>query len=81
LAQLALRSGDPTTGRLYVATAAGVRVVDRRGHHLGTIRVPSLVRNLAFGGPSRRTPYLMAAESLFRMHMVSEGPLERAKQT
>ena len=33
-----------SAGRLYMATAAGVQVVDARGHHLGTIRVPSLVR-------------------------------------
>ena len=35
--------------------------------------------NLAFGGPSRRTLYLTAAESLFRIQMLSEGRPERAK--
>jgi len=28
-------------GRLYVATASGVQVIDRRGQYVGTIRVPS----------------------------------------
>ena len=39
-------------GRVYVATASGVQVISRRGQYLGTIRVPSTVRNLAFAGPT-----------------------------
>ena len=66
-------------GRLYVATASGVQVIDPRGQYLGTIRVPSVARNLAFGGPRRQTLYMTALESLYRVQMLSEGPAGRAK--
>ena len=68
-----------STGRLYVATASGVQVIERRGRHLGTIRVPSVVRNVAFAGPHRQTLYMTALESLYRVQMISEGPSGRAK--
>ena len=66
-------------GRLYVATASGIQVIDPRGEYLGTIRVPSVVRNVAFGGPRRQTLYMTALESLYRVQMLSEGPDGRAK--
>lgn len=66
-------------GRLYVATASGVQVIDRRGQYLGTIRVPSVVRNLAFSGPKRQTLYMTSLESLYRVQVLSQGPTERAK--
>ena len=66
-------------GRLYVATASGVQVIDARGEYLGTIRVPAVVRNVAFGGPRRQTLYMTALESLYRVQTLSEGPSGRAK--
>jgi gluconolactonase len=66
-------------GRVYVATAAGIQVVDAKGQHLGTIRLPAVARNLAFAGRDRRTLYLTALESLYRVQMVSQGPEGRAK--
>lgn len=66
-------------GRLYVATAAGIQVIDSRGRHLGIIRVPSVARNVAFGGPGRRTLYLTALESLYHVPMIAQGPPGRAK--
>ena len=66
-------------GRLYVATAAGIQVIDSRGRHLGIIRLPARARNLAFGGARRQTLYLTALESLYRIEMLAEGPKGRAK--
>lgn len=66
-------------GRLYVATGSGVQVIDPRGQYLGTIRVPAVVRNVAFGGPRRQILYMTALESLYRVQMLSEGPAGRAK--
>lgn len=66
-------------GRLYVSTAAGIQVVDSRGTHLGIIRLPSVARNVAFGGKGRRTLYLTALESLYRVQMLAEGPAGRSK--
>jgi gluconolactonase len=68
-----------SSDRLYVATAAGIQVIDPRGNFLGTIRVPALVRNLAFGGSDRRTLYLTALEALYRVRLLSQGPPDRAK--
>lgn len=87
---LGLRSGADgmaldSKGRLYVATASGVQVIDRRGQYLGTVRVPAAtgpgapVRNVAFGGHRRQTLYMTALESLYRLQMLSEGPPGRAK--
>jgi len=66
-------------GRVYVSTASGVQVIDPRGNHLGTIRLPAVARNLAFAGPDRRTLYLTALNALYRVPMVSSGPADRAK--
>jgi gluconolactonase len=66
-------------GRLYVTTVSGVQVIAPGGEYLGTIRVPSVVRNLAFSGPGRQTLYMTALESLYRVQMLSKGPLGRAK--
>jgi gluconolactonase len=66
-------------GRLYVSTAAGIQVVDRGGTHLGIIRLPSVARNVAFGGKDRRTLYLTALESLYRVQVLAEGPASRSK--
>ena len=81
---LGLRSrGDgmalDSSGRLYVATAAGIQVIAPTGTHLGIIRVPAVARNLAFAGPDRRTLYLTALEALYRVRVLSEGPADRAK--
>jgi gluconolactonase len=67
------------TGRLYVSTAAGIQVIDPRGTHLGIIRLPSVARNVAFGGQGRRTLYLTALDSLYRVQTLAEGPAGRSK--
>ena len=66
-------------GRVYVATASGIQVIDPRGNHLGTIRLPAVARNLAFAGPDRRTLYLTAVNALYRVPTLSSGPADRAK--
>ena len=66
-------------GRLYVATGSGVQVIDPTGRHLGTIRLPSVARNLAFGRPDRHVLYLTAVEALYRIDLLSQGPSDRAK--
>jgi gluconolactonase len=68
-----------SNGRLYVATGSGVQVIDPKGNYLGTIRVPTVVRNVAFGGPKRQTLYMTALDSLYRVQMLSQGPADRAK--
>ena len=66
-------------GRLYVATASGIQVIDPAGNYLGTIRIPAVARNLAFGEPDRHVLYLTALEALYRIRLLSRGPAGRAK--
>ncbi len=66
-------------GRLYVASGSGVQVIDRKGQHLGTIRLPVITRNIAFSGPERRTMYLTGLTALYRVELVARGPSSRAK--
>ena len=66
-------------GRLYIASGSGIQVMSPRGEYLGTIRVPELVRNVAFGGPRRQTLFMTAGPALYRVRMLSDGPARRAK--
>jgi len=66
-------------GRLYFTSDTGVQVFDPRGQYLGLIRVPSKARNIAFGGPGRRTLYITGPTDLYRVSMLSEGPSGRPK--
>ena len=66
-------------GRLYVTSTTGIQVFDPRGEHLGTITVPKKPSNLAFGGPDRKTLYITAGDTLYRLRMAAEGPRDRAK--
>jgi gluconolactonase len=68
-----------SVGRLYVATSSGIQVIHPAGRYLGTIRLPAVARNLAFGGPDRHTLYLTALQTLYRVHLLVDGPLGRAK--
>ena len=66
-------------GRLYVATASGIHVIDSRGEYLGTIRAPSVMNSIAFAGPERQTLYITGRGSLYRVQMIARGPSGRAK--
>ncbi len=47
--------------------------------YLGTIRVPAVTRNVAFGGPGSHTLYLTTLNALYRVQLLSRGPEGRAK--
>jgi gluconolactonase len=80
----AMRSGADglavdSAGRLYVATDAGVQVLDVNGRHLGTIPMPRDPQNLAFGGPDKKTLYVVGSGSVYTIAMESQGFLGRPK--
>ena len=60
--------------RIYVTTASGIQVFDRKGQYLGTIKVPRQPANCAFAGPGKRTLYITAREGLYKLTMLSQGP-------
>lgn len=66
-------------GRLYVTSLIGIQVFDARGQYLGAIPVPKKPSNLAFGGPDRRTLFITAQDSVFRLKMLAQGPEGRSK--
>ena len=74
-------------GRVYAATNAGVEVFSPRGELLGVmpvqwgaendrIRKP---QNVAFGGPDRKTLYIVGAGTIFKVRTLSEGPQRPTK--
>ena len=60
-------------GNLYVSGPGGLWVIDANGRHLGTIRMPKLAANFAWGGADRRTLYLTARGTLYRMTLNVAG--------
>jgi gluconolactonase len=62
-------------GNLYVTAPDGVRVYSPAGKHLGTITVPRVVHNLAWGGAEGRTLFLCATDRLYRIDVLIPGPL------
>jgi gluconolactonase len=66
-------------GRLYVAANSGVQVYSPEGNHLGTIPIPKRPAQLAFAGPGKKTLFVLAGDSLFKMPMLAEGYKGRLK--
>ncbi len=60
-------------GNLYVTTGNGVRVYAPDGTLWGTIDVPMTPANCAFGGADRRTLYITARTTLYRVAMPIPG--------
>ncbi|HEX6850254.1 MAG TPA: SMP-30/gluconolactonase/LRE family protein [Candidatus Polarisedimenticolaceae bacterium] len=59
---------DPR-GNLFVSGPGGVWVLSAAGKHLGTIRLPELPANFAFGGDDGRTLFLTARTSVYRVRL------------
>ena len=74
-------------GRVYAATNVGVEVFSPRGDLLGVLPVRwgaehNRIRkpqNLAFGGPDRRTLYIVGAGTIFKVRTLSQGPQRPTK--
>jgi gluconolactonase len=60
-------------GNLYVCGPGGVWVISPDGHHLGTLRLPEDPHNLAWGDIDRRTLYVTALTSIYRIRTEVAG--------
>jgi gluconolactonase len=60
-------------GRVYVATRLGAQVVGPDGKHLGTIRIPSQTQNMAFGGPGKKTLYVVGGGNVYKIETLTHG--------
>jgi gluconolactonase len=60
-------------GNLFVSGPGGVWVLSSSGAHLGTLVLPQLPANFAWGGPERRDLYLTARSELYRLRVETFG--------
>jgi gluconolactonase len=60
-------------GNLYVTASGGVRVFDKTGKALGTITVAEQPANCTFGAADRKTLYITARTSLYRIELNVPG--------
>ena len=73
-------------GRKYIPTNVGVEIFSPKGEHLGVLpvvwgaEVPlRKPQNVAFGGPDRRTLYIVGAGAVFKVRTLAQGITSRAK--
>ena len=60
-------------GRVYSTGPGGCWVFDSAGNHLGTIELPELPANCAWGGPDNKTMLFTARTSVYVMRMKTPG--------
>ena len=62
-----------TRGNLYETGPGGVWIISPEGRHLGTIRAPEISTNVGFGDADRRTLYIAARTSIYRVRVNVPG--------
>jgi gluconolactonase len=60
-------------GNLYGAGPGGVWIISPEGKHIGTIHVPEVVSNVAWGDKDGRTLYITASTSVYRIRLKVAG--------
>jgi gluconolactonase len=65
--------------RVYVGTLQGVQVFSPQGENLGLIPISQRPQNLAFAGPDKKTLYIAGQGAVYRLRMLSQGYMGRAK--
>jgi len=60
-------------GNIYGAGPGGVWIISPQGKHLGTIKVPEVVSNVAWGDADGKTLYVTASTSLYRIKLIVPG--------
>jgi gluconolactonase len=60
-------------GNVFVSGPGGLWVYGADGRHLGTVKLPELAANMAWGDDDGRTLYLTARTSLYRLRLATPG--------
>lgn len=60
-------------GNIYGAGPGGVWIISPEGKHLGTIKIPEVVSNVAWGDADGKTLYITASTSLYRINLMVPG--------
>jgi gluconolactonase len=62
-----------TKGNIYESGPGGIWILSPEGKHLGTIRTPELVANVAFGDSDNKTLYIAARTSVYKIRVNTSG--------
>ena len=62
-----------TKGNLYETAPGGVWIISPQGKHLGTIRAPEISTNVGFGDADRKTLYIAARTSIYKIRVNTPG--------
>jgi gluconolactonase len=62
-----------TKGNIYVTGPGGVWIVSPEGKHLGTIRAPEQSTNIGFGDADKKTLYIAARTSIYKVRVLTPG--------
>jgi gluconolactonase len=62
-----------TKGNLYETAPGGVWIISPQGKHLGTIRAPEISTNVGFGDADRKTLYIAARTSIYKIRVNTAG--------
>ena len=60
-------------GNIYVTGPRGIWVFNRKGRHLGVIRMPEIAGNMNWGGADWRDLYCCCSTSIYRVRMQAAG--------
>jgi gluconolactonase len=62
-----------TKGNIYESGPGGIWILSPEGKHLGTIRTPEFVANVAFGDSDNKTLYVAARTSVYKIRVNTPG--------
>ena len=62
-----------TYGNIYATGPGGIWVISPEGKHLGTILTPELAANVEFGDADRKTLYIAARTSIYKIRVNTPG--------
>ena len=62
-----------TKGNVYESGPRGIWILSPEGKHLGTIRTPEFVANVAFGDANNKTLYIAARTSVYKIRVNTPG--------
>jgi gluconolactonase len=60
-------------GNIYGSGPGGVWIISPEGKHLGTIKVPEIVSNVAWGDKDGKTLYITGSTSIYRIKLSATG--------
>jgi gluconolactonase len=60
-------------GNIYVCTYAGLQIFDARGEPVGIVNFPVFPVNCCFGGPDRKTLYVVAYDKVYSIRTLVPG--------